>query len=130
MKPSSKDRMTVLIILGVFILVLAGMGYVIFGNPKITGIKTAPTVIVKADDLQQIEMYKKHIVRFAIKVHENNEFYLKYYAYDYDVPYESKFILNADLYNKLVENKEYQFKVKFTKHGDRSNGTIQLIYND
>lgn len=130
MNPSSKDRMTVLIILVVFLLVLSVMGYGIFGKPKVAASYIPFTTIVKADNLQQIERYKKYSTPYAIKVQGNNVFYLKYYDYENSVPNESKFELTADQYNKLVEGEQYWFYVKYSKTGDRSSGSIKTVYTE
>jgi len=130
MKPSSKDRMKVSIILVVFILVLSAIGYGIFGKPKVAGGYIPDIKIVKADNLKQIELYKKYNTPYAIKVRENNEFYVKYYDYENNVPNESRFDLTADQYNKLVEDNEYWFKVKYSKTGDTTNGIIKTVYTE
>lgn len=130
MKPSSKDRMKLLLILIVFLLVLSAMVYMIFGKPKLSGMTTSSTKIVKVDNVQQIELYKKYTEPYAIKVQENNKFYLHYYYYNNSVPYESKLDLTIDQYNKLVEDNEYWFDVKFSKLDDRTNGTIKKIYTE
>jgi hypothetical protein len=130
MKPSSKDRMTVSIILVVFLLVLSAIGYGIFGKPKVAGGYISDIKIVKADNLQKIELYKKYNTPYAIKVRENNEFYVKYYDYENNVPNESRFDLTADQYNKLIEDSEYWFDVKYSKIGDTTEGIIKKIYTE
>jgi hypothetical protein len=128
MKSSSKDRIKLLLILIVFLLVLTVMGYMIF-NPKVTGM-TASAKIVKVDNAQQIEFYKEYTKPYAIKVKENNKFYLKYYSYGNNVSYESKFDLTTDQFNKLVEGTDYWFDIKFSKRGDKTKGIIKKIYTE
>ena len=130
MKPTSKDRMLVSLIVVVFLLTVCGTGYVIFGKPKVAGAITGSTKMVKIDNLQQIELYKKYITSYAIKVQENNKFYLEYHSYENSVPYESKFDLTADQYKELVEGKDYWFKVKYSKIGDKTYGNIKMIYTE
>ena len=130
MKPSSKDRMKVSIILVVFILVLSAIGYGIFGKPKVAGGYIPDIKIVKADNLKQIELYKKYNTPYAIKVRENNEFYVKYYDYENSVPKQSRFGLTDDQYNKLIEGKEYWFDVKYSKIGDETKGIIKTVYTE
>lgn len=130
MKPSSKNRMTVSIILIVFLMVLSAIGYTIFGKPKDTRMLTVSTKIVKVDNIKQIELCKKYNYTYAIKVQENDKFYLKYYSYENNVPYDSKFDLTTDQYNKLVEGDEYWFDVDFSKAGDKTTGTTKKIYTE
>jgi hypothetical protein len=130
MKPSSKDRITVSIILVVFLLVLSFIGYVIFGNPKSSGMTTSHTNIVKVDNIQQIELYKKSNDTYAIKVQENNKLYLKYYSFPNNVPYESKYDLTIEQYNKIVEGDDYWFEVDYFKKGDSSKGIIKEVYTE
>lgn len=130
MKPSSKDRITVSILLVVSLLVILAMGYMVFGKPKVSGMTTTSTKIVKVDNLEQIERYKKYIDTYAIKVQENNKVYLKFYSYENSVSYESKLDLTLDQFNKLVEGKEYWFEIELLKTGDKTNGTIKKIYTE
>jgi hypothetical protein len=130
MNPSSKDKMIVVSILIVFLLVVSGVAYTIFAKPKTAGMITMVTKIVNVDNIDQIALYKKHSNTYAIKVQENNISYLRYFSYDNSVPYESKYDLTTDQYNKLVDDKEYWFNVDFAKTGDRGKGIIKKIYTE
>lgn len=130
MKPSSKDRIKLSVILIGFLLALSAFGYMIFGKHKTAGEYTSAR-IVKAENIQEIELNKKYHEFYAIKVQENDKFYLKYYRYDENnVPYESKYELTSDQYSKLVENNQYWFNIKYSKLDDNTKGIIAGIYTD
>jgi hypothetical protein len=130
MKSNSKDRMVVSLIAVVFFVTVCGLGYMLFGKHNPTGMFTSYTRIVKVDNLQQIELYKKYTTVYAIKIQENNKFFLEYHGYESNVPYENKFDLTADQYNKIVEGNDYWFQVKYSKTGSETDGSIKKIYTE
>jgi hypothetical protein len=84
--------------------------------------------LIKTDNTEQIEIYKKYQTPYALKVQDNNKFYLRYYSYENNAPIESKLEVTNKQYNKLVEDNKYWFMIKFTESGDQSNGTIKDIF--
>lgn len=129
MKPNSKDRLKVFLIFAVFLLVVSIIGYGILGRGKVSGM-TTPANIIKAEDVQQIEQYKKYLNPYAVKVQEDSKYYLKFYGFDDGALYETKVQLKTDQYNSLVEGKSYWLDIKFSKTDDVKNGTLKKIYTD
>lgn len=130
MKPNSKDRLKVSLISIVFLLALSAIGYMvcslILGNLKKSGMYTPMTYIVEADNVQQIEHYKVNSQYYAIKVQENDKFYLKYNSRSS----ETKLDLTSEQFNKLVEDKVYYLKISLSKAGDEANGILQEIFTE
>jgi hypothetical protein len=130
MRAAFKERSVVMLWIVIFILVVAWVGYLAFGKPKVTGEITTGVEIVKTENVQQIEMYKKYLISYAFKAQDNNKFYLKYYTYDNMTPVdERKLDLTREQYNKLLEGNKYWFEVKYSKKDDRS-GSIKEIFTD
>jgi hypothetical protein len=132
MKASFKDRSIVILLLLIFIFVVSALVYFISAKPKTTGILTSGTEIIKIDNLQQIEINKKYGTPYALKVQDNNKYYLRYFAYENSKPSttESKLELTKEQYNKLVEGNKYWLKVKFSKAGDTSGGIVKDIFTE
>jgi hypothetical protein len=132
MRASFKDRSIVILLLLIFIFVVSALVYFISAKPKTTGILTSGTEIIKIDNLQQIEINKKYGTPYALKVQDNNKYYLRYFAYENSKPSttESKLELTKEQYNKLVEGNKYWLKVKFSKADDTSSGIVKDIFTE
>ena len=132
MKASFKDRSIVILLLLIFIFVVSALVYFIFAKPKTTGILTSGTEIIKIDNLQQIQINKKYGTPYALKIQDNNKYYLRYLAYENSKPSatESKLELTKEQYNKLVEGNKYWLMVKFSKAGDASSGIVKDIFTE
>lgn len=113
----------------IFILVVAWVGYLAFGNPKSSGM-IASAEVVKADSIEQIEIYKKYHLPYGFKIQEENKFYLNFYTYENMTPVdERKLEITREQYNKLVEGNKYWFEVRYSKKADRT-GIIKEIFTD
>jgi hypothetical protein len=130
LKPSFKEKSAVLIWLLIFVLLVSTLVYFIFAKPKTTGMITSGVQIVKADSVDQIEIYKKYQTPYASKDQDNNKFYMIYYFYEGNKLVESKLEVTSEQYDKLIEGNKYWFMVKFSKTDDISSGTIKDIFTE
>ncbi len=127
MRVSFKEKGGLLIWLLGFIVVVSALVYFVYARPKTTGMLTPAVQIVKVDNLQQIENYKKYNTPYAIKTQDNNKFYLKYYYNEENKPVESKLEITSEHFNILTEGNKYWFMVMFANSDDSTSGTIKDV---
>lgn len=134
MKPNSKDRIKLLLIIIVFLFALSVVGYMFgyafYPNKKTSGECTGATQIVSTENVQVIERNKKYNEWYAIKAQENDKYYLKFYKSDTGVYRECKYDITMEQYNKLIEGNTYWFSIKYSKLDDDTNGIIKQVYTD
>jgi hypothetical protein len=130
LKVSFKEKSALLIWMLGFVIVVSYLVYFAFAKPKAAGMLTSGVQIVKADNVQQIETYKKYNSAYALKIQEDNKFYLKYYYYENNKPIESKLEVTSEQFNKLNADNKYWFMVKFAKIDDYRSGTIKEIFKE
>jgi hypothetical protein len=130
LKVAIKEKGGLLIWLLCFIVVVSALVYFVFARPKASGMLTPEVQIVKADNLQQIENYKKYNTPYAIKTQDNTKFYLKYYYNEGNKPVESKLEITSEQFNKLTEGNKYWFMVRFANSDDSTSGTIKEVLTD
>ena len=129
MMTSFKDRGVVTLLLVVFILVVTFLVYNTVVKPKETGMLTS-VEIIKDDNAQQIEIYKKYHTRYAFKIQEDSKAYLRFYSYENNILIESKLEVTDEQFHKLVEGNKYWIEVKYSKKIDTSNGILEAIYTE
>jgi hypothetical protein len=130
LKVSFKEKSVLLIWMLGFVIVVSALVYFVFAKPKAAGMLTSGVQIVKADNVQQIETYKKYNNAYALKIQEDRKFYLKYYYYENSKPIESKLEVTSEQFNTLTEGNRYWFMVKFAKIDDYRSGTIKEIFEE
>jgi hypothetical protein len=126
MKSNSKDRVLVSLMAAIFLVTVFGIGYLLLGKSKVTGLYTTPTVVVESSNSSQIEQYKKYSTVYAVK----DDGYLKYYWSDGGNPTETILVLEAVEYNKLVQGKTYWFDIDLTISGDLTSGSVKSVYTE
>lgn len=119
MKSNTKDRVKLLVLVGVLLVGVLTIWYVFTKDSR--EVYTNSVKIVMTDDEQEIEKCKKYNMSYAFRINEDGKYFLKYD--------NGKHNLTKEQYNKLAEGNSYFFNIKYNSSKD-TNGVVKEIFTE
>lgn len=132
MKSSLKYKIILMTVLIVVLALLLRVFYLGIAKQKSTDMTTSGIYIIDTNELEVKKQQKNESSKFAIKVQEENNQYLKVFSYNpnKDTFVEYRLDFSKENFSKLRAGETYWFHVKLYNRDNTDDGKVVTVYKD
>lgn len=132
MRSSLKYKIILMTVLIVMLTFLIRVFYLAIARQKSTDALTTGIYIIDVNELEVKKQQKNESFKFAIKVQEENNEYLRVFSYnpDKDTFVEYRLDFSKENFSKLKVGGTYWFHVKLYNKDNTDSGKVVTVYKD